>query len=52
MLKDKKSDAFYENLVGQWLQARAIESIQINARSVLRREQTADPDADKKRQRL
>ncbi len=35
MLKDTKSQAFVRNFPGQWLQARDIETVPINARAVL-----------------
>lgn len=35
MLKDQKSQAFVRNFPGQWLQARDIETVPINARAVL-----------------
>jgi hypothetical protein len=35
MLKDPKSQAFVRNFPGQWLQARDIETVPINARAVL-----------------
>lgn len=35
MLKDPKSQAFVKNFSGQWLQARDIETVPINARAVL-----------------
>ncbi|MEO6569427.1 MAG: DUF1592 domain-containing protein [Opitutaceae bacterium] len=35
MLKDSKSQAFVKNFPGQWLQARDIETVPINARAVL-----------------
>lgn len=35
MLKDTKSQAFVKNFPGQWLQARDIETVEINARAVL-----------------
>jgi Protein of unknown function (DUF1592)/Protein of unknown function (DUF1588)/Protein of unknown function (DUF1587)/Protein of unknown function (DUF1585)/Protein of unknown function (DUF1595) len=35
MLKDSKSQAFVKNFPGQWLQARDIESVPINAKAVL-----------------
>ena len=38
MLADKKSDALVRNFVGQWLQTRDIESVQIDSRQVLFRE--------------
>ncbi len=52
MLSDEKSDAFISNFAGQWLRTRDIETIQISARSVLRRETKPDPDAEKRRQRF
>jgi hypothetical protein len=38
MLADARSEALIENFAGQWLQARDIEGVSINARAVLRRE--------------
>jgi hypothetical protein len=38
MLKDWRSAALTENFVGQWLQARDLDGMQINARAVLARE--------------
>lgn len=35
MLKDQRSQAFVRNFTGQWLQARDIESVPINARIVM-----------------
>ncbi len=35
MLKDSKTQAFVKNFPGQWLQARDIETVPINARAVL-----------------
>ncbi|MCB1062630.1 MAG: DUF1592 domain-containing protein [Verrucomicrobiae bacterium] len=35
MLADKKSDRFINNFVGQWLQARDVETINIDARRIL-----------------
>lgn len=35
MLKDPKSQAFVRNFPGQWLQARDIETVPINARAIL-----------------
>lgn len=52
MLADAKSQAFVENFSGQWLQSRAIDSVQISARSVLRREAKPDPEADQRRRRF
>lgn len=52
MLADPRSQALIKNFVGQWLQARDIESVQIDARAVLNREDRADPDLEKKRRRF
>jgi hypothetical protein len=35
MLKDKRSEGLVKNFVGQWLQARDIETVPINAKAVL-----------------
>ncbi len=43
MLADKRSNALEKNFVGQWLQVRDIDTIPIDARSVLAREQKPDP---------
>ena len=51
MLKDWKSEAFIRNFVGQWLRARDIETIPIEARFVLQREQKFDPEADRNQRR-
>ena len=52
MLADKKSAALFENFTGQWLQSRAIETVQINARSVVRREEKRDEQAEERRRRF
>ncbi|HXI69647.1 MAG TPA: DUF1592 domain-containing protein [Verrucomicrobiae bacterium] len=52
MLADPRSDALEKNFVGQWLQARDIDSVQIEARSVLAREQKFDPQQDARRKRF
>ena len=52
MLKDSRSEAFVKNFTGQWLRARDIEDVQIEARSVLAREAKIDPEADKARRRF
>jgi hypothetical protein len=40
MLKDRRSQAMIENFTGQWLQVRDLESINIDARVVLARDNT------------
>jgi hypothetical protein len=52
MLADRKSEAFFRNFVGQWLQTRDVENVQIDARQVLNREQPPDPEQEQKRRRL
>ena len=52
MLADKRADALEKNFVGQWLQARDIEIVPIEARSVLAREQKFDPQQDARRERF
>ena len=52
MLADGRSAAFIQNFTGQWLQARDIESVTIDARAVLNREEKPDPEIEKKRSRF
>lgn len=52
MLADWRSDALVKNFVGQWLQARDVESIEIDARAVLSRDEKRDPDRDRVRARF
>jgi hypothetical protein len=52
LLRDEKSEAFVRNFVGQWLRARDIENIPIEARFVLAREEKFDPVAGNNRKRL
>jgi mono/diheme cytochrome c family protein len=52
MLKDHRSEAFIHNFTGQWLRARDIEDVSIDARSVLAREAKFDPELDKARHRF
>src|SRR5262249_42185260 len=40
MLADPKAEAFARNFVGQWLQTRDVETVQIDSRQVLIRENT------------
>lgn len=51
MLADPRSDALMRNFTGQWLQARDVESIEIQARTVLTREELPDPELDRMRAR-
>jgi mono/diheme cytochrome c family protein len=52
MLADPRSGEFVRNFVGQWLQARDIETVPINAFAVMYRDQPSDPDANRYRARL
>ena len=52
MMADKRSEALIENFAGQWLQARDIETIPIEARPVLAREEKFDPVAEYQRKRF
>ena len=57
LLTDPKSEAFVRNFVGQWLQTRDIETVQIDSRQVLLREiaeRGAAPavDADREKRML
>src|ERR1043165_1895671 len=60
MLADRKSEALVRNFVGQWLQTRDIETVTIDARQVLNRENpetttampAVDPDREKRMQRF
>lgn len=52
MLEDKRSDALVENFVGQWLQVRDVDGIDINARAVLNADGNRNQEADKRRKRF
>jgi Protein of unknown function (DUF1592)/Protein of unknown function (DUF1588)/Protein of unknown function (DUF1587)/Protein of unknown function (DUF1585)/Protein of unknown function (DUF1595)/Planctomycete cytochrome C len=52
MLADKHSDALEKNFVGQWLQARDVEAVAIDARSVLAREQKVDVQKEAQQKRF
>ncbi len=52
MLADKRSEALVKNFTGQWLEARDIETIPIEARAVLAREDKFDPEANAMRKRF
>ncbi|HEX8296107.1 MAG TPA: DUF1592 domain-containing protein [Chthoniobacteraceae bacterium] len=47
MLADPRSEALVENFVGQWLQVRDVEGIDINARVVLARDSGRDIEMQK-----
>lgn len=52
MLADPRANALEKNFVGQWLQARDIETVPIEARTVLEREQKFDPQLETTRRRF
>ncbi|HWB03999.1 MAG TPA: DUF1592 domain-containing protein [Verrucomicrobiales bacterium] len=52
MLADSKTQEFFRNFTGQWLQGRDIEGIPIDARFVLIREQKPDPEQEQARRRF
>ncbi len=52
MLADPRSEEFARNFVGQWLQARDIETVVINAFAVVGRDAVPDPEADRRRARF
>jgi len=52
MMADSHSDALVKNFTGQWLHARDIENINIEARAVLGREDRFDPEAERTRRRF
>jgi hypothetical protein len=52
MLADKRSDALAQNFVGQWLQTRDVEGIDINSRVILARDNGTEGAFQKRRQRI
>ena len=52
MLADKRSGELMRNFSGQWLQARGIETANVNAAAVMLKEQPPDPKAEEKRARF
>ncbi len=52
MMADAKFDGFIRNFVGQWLQARDIESVVIDSRQVLAREAAPDVEFETRRARF
>ncbi len=47
MLDDPRSEEFVRNFVGQWLQARDLETVQIHAFDVIRRDRPRTADAER-----
>jgi cytochrome c5 len=52
MLDDSRSKEFIRQFIGQWLQARDIDSININAFAVITGDQPPDPEAQRRRARF
>jgi len=52
MLEDDKAKALVKNFVGQWLQVRDVEGIDINARAVLARDDGEEKELEKMRQQF
>jgi hypothetical protein len=52
MLKDRRSEALIKNFTGQWLHARDIETVPIDARAVVAREDKPDPERERTRRRF
>src|SRR5207248_504439 len=52
MLADARSAEFVRQFAGQWLQTRDIESVPINARAVVSRDQVPDPKAQQRQARF
>jgi hypothetical protein len=51
MLADKRADALVQNFVGQWLQTRDVDGIDINARVVLARDSGTEGTFQRRQQR-
>lgn len=52
MLADWRADSLVQNFAGQWLQTRDVESIEIDARAVLGRDEKRDLDRERIRARF
>jgi hypothetical protein len=52
MMADPRSSEFVRQFVGQWLQARDVESVEINARAVVARDEVQDPQAQQRQARF
>lgn len=52
MMTDSKSEALVKNFTGQWLRTRDIESVTIDSRVVLGREERFNPELEKARKRF
>jgi hypothetical protein len=52
LLADRRSEALIQNFVGQWLQTRDVDGIDINARVVLARDSGEERDFQRRRERF
>jgi hypothetical protein len=52
MLADGRSKEFIRHFVGQWLQARDVDSVNINAFAVVSRDEQQDPDRERRSARF
>lgn len=52
MLADRRSEALIQNFVGQWLQTRDVEGIDINERAVLTRDRGGEREFQTRRRRI
>jgi hypothetical protein len=52
MLADPRSTEFFHNFVGQWLQARDIETVIVNAPAVMSRDEKPNPAEESRRERF
>src|SRR5262249_13961444 len=52
MLADPRSSEFVRHFTGQWLQARDIETVEINARAIVARDEMPDPKVQEQRARF
>ncbi len=52
LLADRRSESLIQNFVGQWLQTRDLDGIDINARVVLARDSGEEGEFQKRRQRF
>jgi mono/diheme cytochrome c family protein len=52
MLADRRANEFVRHFVGQWLQARGVDTVEINARAVITRDEPPDPKAQERRERF
>jgi hypothetical protein len=52
MLASPRSEEFVRHFVGQWLQARDIETVLVNAAAVISRDEPPDPASERRRARF